>query len=61
MNVASKITSITSANRISIGENIYKLLDHAQQLEFKELSVPDIKRQYINRGTKETYRIYMLK
>ncbi|MDQ6724299.1 MAG: adenylate/guanylate cyclase domain-containing protein, partial [Thermoproteota archaeon] len=58
MNVASKITSLTGANMMSIGENVYKLLDHAQQLEFKELSIPDSKWQYINRDTKETYRMY---
>jgi adenylate cyclase len=61
MNVASKITSLTGANKISIGENVYKFLDYTQQLEFKELSIPESKWQYINRDTKESYKIYMLK
>jgi adenylate cyclase len=61
MNVASKITSLTCANKISIGENVYRFLDHTQQLEFKELSIPDSKWQYINRDTNKSYRIYILK
>jgi len=31
MNIASKITSLTGANKISIGENVYKSLDHKTQ------------------------------
>src|ERR687892_563627 len=39
MNIASKITSLTGANKISIGENVYKSLDHKTQEEFHELSM----------------------
>ncbi|MGI9012437.1 MAG: hypothetical protein ACR2F1_14800 [Nitrososphaeraceae archaeon] len=61
MSVASKITSITTANSISIGENVYHLLDHVQQSEFQELSIHFNNWKYINRDTKELYRIYRKK
>jgi hypothetical protein len=34
MNIAAKITSLTGANKISIGENVYRSLDHKVQREF---------------------------
>jgi adenylate cyclase len=59
MNVASKITSLTAPNGISIGENLYNLLDYELQSEFKELPIPSDKWKYINRDTKKSYRIYI--
>lgn len=59
MNVASKITSLTAPNSISIGENLYNLLDYELQSEFKELPIPSDKWKYINRDTKKSYRIYI--
>jgi len=35
MNVAAKITSLTGANKISIGDNVYKSLDRKVQREFQ--------------------------
>ena len=61
MNVAAKITSLTTANSISIGENVYHLLDHRQQSEFQELKISINNWEYINRDTKEHYRIYKIK
>lgn len=61
MNVAAKITSLTTANSISIGENVYHLLDHRQQSEFQELKISINNWNYINRDTKEHYRIYKIK
>jgi adenylate cyclase len=59
MNVASKITSLTAPNSISIGENLYNLLDYELQSEFRELPIPSDKWKYINRDTKKSYRIYI--
>ena len=59
MNVASKITSLTAPNSISIGENLYDLLDYELQSEFKELPITSDKWKYINRDTKKSYRIYI--
>ena len=58
MNIASKITSLTGANKISIGENVYKSLDHKTQREFHELSMPDNRWKYINYGTDRPYKVY---
>jgi adenylate cyclase len=60
MNIASKITSLTGANKISIGENVYKSLDHKTQREFHELSMPDNRWKYINYGTDRPYKVYTL-
>ena len=60
MNIASKITSLTGANKISIGENVYKSLDHETQREFHELSMPDNRWKYINYGTDRPYKVYTL-
>ena len=60
MNIASKITSLTGANKVSIGENVYKSLDHKTQREFHELSMPDNRWKYINYGTDRPYKVYTL-
>jgi adenylate cyclase len=60
MNTAAKITSLTGANKISIGENVYRSLDHKVQREFHELSTSDSQWKYINYGTDEPYKVYTL-
>ena len=60
MNVAAKITSLTGANKISIGENVYKSLDRKVQREFHELSMSDNRWKYINYGTDKPYKVYTL-
>ena len=61
MNIAAKITSLTGANKISIGDNVYKSLDHKKQSEFHELSISDNRWKYINYGTDKPYKVYTLK
>jgi adenylate cyclase len=39
MNITSKIMSITGANQVYIGENVYKSLDPVLQHEFHELLI----------------------
>ena len=60
MNVASKITSLTDANNVSIGDNVYKSLDHKIQSEFHELLMHDNEWKYINYGTVKPYKVYTL-
>jgi adenylate cyclase len=60
MNVASKITSLTGANKVSIGENVYNSLDRKLQREFHELSISDGRWKYINYGTDKPYKVYTL-
>jgi class 3 adenylate cyclase len=60
MNIASKITSLTGANKVSIGENVYKSLDRKVQREFHELSISEGRWKYINYGTDKPYKVYTL-
>jgi adenylate cyclase len=61
MNVAAKITSLTAANKVSIGGNVYKSLDHKIQSEFHELLTPGNEWKYINYDTDTPYKVYTLK
>jgi adenylate cyclase len=60
MNVAAKITSLTDPNRVSVGENIYKLLHPGIQAEFHELVAYNGTDgwKYINRDTGKLYKVY---
>ena len=60
MNIASKIMSITGANKVSIGENVYKSLNPEVQDEFHELPISDDRWKYVNYGTNKPYKIYTL-
>ena len=60
MNIASKITSLTGANKVSIGGNVYESLDRKLQREFHELSISDGRWKYINYGTDKPYKVYTL-
>jgi adenylate cyclase len=58
MNVAAKITSLTSANKVSVGERVYELLHPELKTEFHRL-VPKVdKWKYINQDTGKPYKIY---
>jgi adenylate cyclase len=58
MNVAAKITSLTNPNRVSVGENLYKLLHPGIQTEFHELAYGIDEWNYINRDTGNIYKVY---
>jgi adenylate cyclase len=60
MNIAAKITSLTGANKVSIGDNVYKSLDRKVQTEFHELSMSDNQWKYINYGSDKPYKVYTL-
>lgn len=60
MNIAAKITSLTSPNKVSIGENVYKLLHPGVQTEFYELAYRTDEWKYINRDTGNLYKVYTL-
>ena len=59
MNVASKIMSVTGANKVSIGENVYESLEPSLQDEFHELTITD-RSKYVNYGKDKHYKIYTL-
>jgi adenylate cyclase len=60
MNIAAKITSLTGANKVSIGENVYKSLDPNAQSQFREILLPDNRWKCINYGTDKPYKVYTL-
>jgi adenylate cyclase len=60
MNIASKITSLTGANKVSLGENVYKSLDPNTQNQFREVLLTDNRWKYINYGTDKPYKVYTL-
>ena len=60
MNVAGKITSLTGPNKVSIGENIYKLLYPNTQAEFQESLSLENKWKYLDRDTDKIYKVYTL-
>jgi adenylate cyclase len=58
MNVAAKITSLTGPNKVSVGENVYKLLHPSVQSEFHELEDRAYEWKYINLDTGNLYKVY---
>ena len=60
MNIAAKITALTNTNKISIGEDIYKLLHPTIQSEFYELILNTNEWKYTNRSTNKTYKVYTI-
>lgn len=60
MNVAAKITSLTAANKISVGNAVYKLLHPTIQSKFELLSV-DQGWKYVDRETGELYKVFTMK
>ena len=60
MNVAAKITSLTGPNKISVGENVYKLLHPGIQAEFHALVYRTDEWKYTNPNTDNLYKVYTL-
>lgn len=60
MNVTSKITSLTGPNKVSVGENVYKLLHPGIQAEFHELAYNTDEWKYTNLDTGQLYKVYTL-
>ncbi|MGC2668458.1 MAG: adenylate/guanylate cyclase domain-containing protein [Candidatus Nitrosopolaris sp.] len=60
MNIAAKITSLTDPNKVSVGENVHKLLDPGIQAEFHELAYGTDEWKYINSDTSKLYKAYTL-
>jgi adenylate cyclase len=60
MNVAAKITSLTAANKISVGNSVYKLLHPTMQSKFALLSINQ-GWKYVDRETGELYKVFTMK
>lgn len=58
MNVAAKITSLTDSDKVSVGENVYKLLHPKLQSGFRELTISEPEWKYVNLETGKPYKVY---
>lgn len=58
MNVAAKITSLTDPNKVSVGENVFKLLHPNLQSEIHELTPSEAEWKYVNLETGKPYKVY---
>ena len=58
MNVAAKITSLTDPNKVSVGENVFKLLHPNLQSEIRELTTSEAEWKYVNLVTGKQYKVY---
>jgi class 3 adenylate cyclase len=58
MNVAAKITSLTDSNKVSIGENVFKLLHPSLQSDYHALVTSEAEWKYVNLETGQPYKVY---
>jgi class 3 adenylate cyclase len=63
MNVAAKMTSLTGPNKISVGNNVYKLLHPTLLSEFQEMQIKKRTHEwkYIDLETNLRYKVYTTK
>ena len=59
MNIAAKITSLTGPNKISIGEDVHKMLHPSIRAKFKEMKLNAEEWKYTDRETGKLYKVYM--
>jgi len=60
MSVASKITSITEPNKVTIGEDVYSVIHPTLKTKFTELKKRIQDWNYINRRTGKLYKLYSI-
>jgi class 3 adenylate cyclase len=60
MNIAAKITSMTGPNKISLGEDVHKMLHPSIRAKFKEMKLDPEDWKYTDRQTGKLYRVYTL-
>ena len=62
MNVAAKMTSLTGPNKITVGNNVYKLLHPILQPEFEKMQMKEgTEWKYIDLETNLPYKVYTMK
>jgi class 3 adenylate cyclase len=60
MSIAAKITSLTQPNRISVGEDVYKMLHPGIRAKFKEVNFSVDEWKYTERHTGQIYKVYTM-
>ena len=62
MNVAAKMTSLTGPNKVTVGNNVYKLLHPTLQPEFAKMQMKEgTEWKYIDLETNLPYKVYTTK
>ena len=61
MNVAAKMESLTGPNKISVGNNVYKLLHPTILSDFQEMQIKETEWKYIDLETNLRYKVYTTK
>ncbi len=61
MNVAAKMTSLTGPNKITVGNNVYKLLHPTLLSEFQEMQIKETEWNYMDLQTNLRYKVYTMK
>jgi len=60
MNIAAKITSLTGPNRVSIGEDVHRMLHPSIREKFKEMKLNTDEWKYTDRETGNLYKVYTM-
>jgi len=58
MNIAAKITSLTLANKVSIGQYVYEMLHPSIKARFSEVKFSSGEWRYTDRYTGQIYKVY---
>ena len=58
MNVAAKMTSLTGPNKISVGNNVYKMLHPTLKSEFHKMQIKETEWKYIDLENNLPYKVY---
>ena len=61
MNVAAKITSLTGPNKISAGNNVYKLIHPSLQSKFHKMQIKETEWKYVDLENNLPYKVYTTK
>jgi adenylate cyclase len=60
MNIAAKITSLTGANKVSIGQYVYEMLHPSIKARFSEVQFSSDEWRYTDRHTGQIYKVYSM-
>ncbi len=60
MNVAAKMTSLTGPNKISVGNNVFKLLHPSIQTQFHAMPLDENQWKYIDHENNSLYKVHTI-
>jgi adenylate cyclase len=60
MNIGAKITSLTGANKVSIGQYVYEMLHPSIKARFSEVQFSSDEWRYTDRHTGQIYKVYSM-